>query len=125
MEQGFPEEFAVAVAECIRQHRFQAHDPPARLEAKLPFDADKTEVTGAMALPAPYEVAEPLYARSLECRISAGSGDPTPSFFRGITNLEGLYERVFIECGAQIARARQAATVTCYQSMPAKVRASQ
>jgi hypothetical protein len=95
MEQGFPEEFVVAVAECIRQHRFQAHDPPARLEAKLPFGADKTEVTGAMALPAPYEVAEPLYARSLEGRISAGSGDPTPSFFQGYNKSRGAVRACF------------------------------
>jgi len=40
---GFSEDFAAHVRACIRTHRFRRNDPPASIEAKILFDADKLD----------------------------------------------------------------------------------
>ena len=48
LEEGFDAEFAQAVSDCVRTHRFRSDDPPVSLEAKILFDADKLDVSGAV-----------------------------------------------------------------------------
>ena len=47
---GYGQDFAEQVAECIRSHRFRKEQPPKSIEAKILFDADKLDVTGAMGV---------------------------------------------------------------------------
>ena len=48
-EEGWSEERIEAVKHCIRAHRFRDdREPPATLEAKCLFDADKLDVLGAI-----------------------------------------------------------------------------
>lgn len=49
-ENGFPLEFSAHVRSCIRTHRFRSDNPPASIEAKILFDADKLDVIGAMGI---------------------------------------------------------------------------
>ena len=48
-EEGWPDERIAAVQHCIRAHRYRDHsEPPASLEARILFDADKLDVLGAI-----------------------------------------------------------------------------
>ena len=47
---GFGEEFAQRVAECVRTHRFRRGGAPQSIEAKILFDADKIDVCGATGI---------------------------------------------------------------------------
>ena len=48
-EEGWPEEKIKAVQHCIRAHRYRDdREPPATIEAKCLFDADKLDVLGAI-----------------------------------------------------------------------------
>ena len=47
---GFPEDFSAHVRDCVRTHRFRSSDPPESIEAKILFDADKLDVTGAIGM---------------------------------------------------------------------------
>lgn len=50
-EEGWPEERIAQVQHCIRAHRFRNQsEPPATLEAKILFDADKLDVLGAIGI---------------------------------------------------------------------------
>ncbi len=76
---GFPEEYAAAVRDCIRSHRFRKSDPPQSIEAKILFDADKIDVSGAIGIARTLvykgKVAEPLYTLQEDGQVSDGSGD--------------------------------------------------
>ncbi len=67
-------------------HRFRRDSQPQSLEAKILFDADKLEVTGAIGIARTLiykgEVAEPLYHMLPDGRVSDGTGDTSPFFFQ-------------------------------------------
>lgn len=120
--QGWGEEFASAVADCIRTHRFRKNAPPQSLEAKILFDADKLDVVGAIGIARTlaYQgtVGAALYSRTPDGDISDGREDAQPSFFREYHyKLEKLYDRFFTERGAELARQRQAAAVRFYEDL--------
>lgn len=48
LEEGFDPAFAGRVSACIATHRYRSDHPPESIEAKILFDADKLDVTGAM-----------------------------------------------------------------------------
>ena len=48
--EGRTEQFCAHVRDCIRCHRYRTGDPPATIEAKILFDADKLDVCGAMGI---------------------------------------------------------------------------
>ena len=65
LQNGFTEDFAAAVRSCILTHRFRISRPPQSIEAKILFDADKLDVTGAMGIARTLQykanTLEPLY----------------------------------------------------------------
>ena len=67
LEEGFDPAFAGRVSACIATHRYRSDNPPESIEAKILFDADKLDVTGAMgaARTLLYQGAlgEPLYTK--------------------------------------------------------------
>ena len=50
IEEGWPEDRIEAVQHCIRAHRFRGDETPRTLEAKILFDCDKLDVTGAIGV---------------------------------------------------------------------------
>lgn len=126
-EQGFSEEFAVQVRDCIRTHRFRQNDPPKSREAKILFDADKLDVTGAVGIARTLvykgSLSEPLYSLAPDGSISDGTGDEAPSFFQEYKyKLEHLQEHFYTERGRLLAAQRQAAAAAFYESMLQEVR---
>ena len=129
LENGFKEAFAMKVRHCILVHRFRKSNPPESLEAKILFDADKLDVTGAIG------VARTLMYSGQNCRalysvtesgeIRDGEGDNEDSFFREYKfKLEKIYDRFYTKKGREEAMARKAAAVSYYENLLREVRRS-
>lgn len=126
---NFSEEFCVHVRDCIQTHRFRKGNPPASIEAKILFDADKIDVSGAVGLARTLAFKgqhnEPFYARKEDGSISDGTGDTEVSFFQEYKyKLEHIYDKFYTVRGAEIARIRQEAAVSFYNSMLEEIQSS-
>lgn len=123
---GWPEAQAEHVRQCIRSHRFRKSAPPETIEAKILYDADKLDVTGAIGVARTlvYNGAanRPIYTTAADGSILTGEGDTEDSFFREYRfKLEKVYDRFLTETGARLARERRAAAESFYQSIWAEV----
>lgn len=125
---GWAPDQAEHVRQCIRTHRFRKGEPPVTLEAKILYDADKLDVTGAIgaARTLQYNGAmdEPIYTTDDNGDICDGSGDDEPdSFFREYRyKLARVYDRFTTQTGAAMAAQRQAAAERFYQDVLHEVR---
>ena len=125
-EHGFSEEFAGRVKSCIVTHRFRKSRPPESLEAKILFDADKLDVTGAMGVARTlvYKggVGDPLYSLGDDGQPSSGENDKNPSFFQEYHfKLKNLYDRFYTDRGRAIAEQRKEAAKAFYDSLYGEV----
>ncbi len=129
LENGFAPEFAAHVRDCIYTHRFRKAMPPKGMEAKILFDADKLDVTGAIGIARTLmyraDAREPLYTLLPDGTVSDGSGDVPDSFFHEYWfKLEKIYDRFFTEKGRQMAAERQQAAEDFCRSLYAEIRAA-
>lgn len=129
-EQGFPEPFAAHVRDCVRTHRFRSSDPPASIEAKILFDADKLDVAGAIGMARTFfyaaQVGQPLYTLLPDGTVSDGTAEEPAGCHSVLREykfkLEKLYDRFLTPRGAEMARRRRAAAVAIYESVLAEAR---
>ena len=129
-EHGFPEGFAARVRECIASHRYRKGNRPTTIEAKILFEADKEDVTGAIGIARTLvykgQVSEPLYTVLPDGSVCDGTGDGGPSFFQEYKyKLEGLYDKFYTARGAEIAAVRRQAAEAFYSSMLQEVSETQ
>ena len=122
LDAGYDEDFARRVAACIAAHRYRSNRPPESLEAKILFDADKLDATGAMGVARTllYQGAqgEPLYTLDAGGGICDGAGDAPPSFFQEYRfKLEKLYGRFFTAYAAELAAERRGAARAFYENL--------
>lgn len=122
LDLGMGEAFADAVRYCIATHRFRKNLQPQTVEAKILFDADKLDVTGAIGIARTLlykgTVTEPLYTHLPDGKISDGILDDSPSFLREYKfKLEKLYDRFYTRKGAELAQARRAIAAAFYESI--------
>lgn len=127
MEQGFGEDFAAKVRHCILAHRYRNNNVPETIEARILFDADKLDATGAIGIARTLfykgQVSEPLYTVDSEGRVQDGTEDTEPSFFQEYKyKLENVYSHFYTKRGAEIARTRRQAAVDYYESLLREVR---
>ena len=126
IDNGFSAEFANKVKSCIVTHRFRKSRPPESIEAKILFDADKLDVTGAMGIVRTlmYKsgVGEPLYSVGEDGMPSNGEGDEQPSFFQEYNfKLKNLYDKFYTERGRLLAAEHKSAAKAFYDSLYAEV----
>lgn len=113
LQNGWREERAAHVRDCIRTHRFRIDDAPATIEAKILYDADKLEATGALGIARTLQyggqMGEPLYALDENGNILLeGGGADVSSFFQEYHfKLKKLYSRFYTERAASLARERE------------------
>ncbi len=128
---GFPEPFCAHVGDCIRTHRYRSDDPPASIEAKILYDADKLDVTGAVGMARTFfyaaHVGQPLYTLLPDGSISDG-GAAEPEGVHSVlreykVKLEGIYGRFLTPKGREMAQARKAAAASIYENILDEVRA--
>lgn len=127
---GWTEERARHVRDCVYTHRFRSENPPQSIEAKILFDADKIDVSGAvgMARSLMYRsaVGEPLYTLNPDGTISDGSDTDEPSFFREYHfKLKNIYGKFFTERGREIALSRRRAAEEFYNALLSEVKSSE
>jgi len=126
---GFEPQYAEKVKHCIKTHRYRKSNLPESLEAKILFDADKLDVTGAMGIARTliYRgiVSEPIYSLLPDGSVSNGEGDATPSFFQEYKyKLENVYSNFYTAEGKLLAQERQASAVAFYNSLYEEVNSS-
>lgn len=126
-EQAFEEAFCEKVKSCIATHRYRKNYEPQSIEAKILFDADKIDVTGAVGIARTllYKgiVGEPIYSVLPDGDVSDGTSDAEPSFFQEYKyKLEGIYSHFYTKRGAEIAKSRQTAAVAYYDALYREVR---
>jgi len=121
-ENGFDGAFAQKVKHCIQTHRFRKAQQPQSVEARILFDADKLDVTGALGIARTLmykgNMAEPIYNLLPSGEISDGTQDTSPSFFREYKfKLERLYDKFYTTKGEQMAQSRRKIAAAFYESL--------
>ncbi|HSV85020.1 MAG TPA: HD domain-containing protein [Levilinea sp.] len=112
--EGWNEERIAAVQHCIRAHRFRDdREPPATIEAKVLFDADKLDVLGAIGVTRVVVYAalagEPLYAQPSPRFLRSGEkepGEPHSAYHEFIFKLAHLKDRLFTPAARALAEQR-------------------
>lgn len=125
-ENGCSPAFAGHVRDCIVTHRFRKQSPPESLEAKILFDADKLDVTGALGVARTLmyagTVSAPLYTRRADGAVSDGQGDSESSFFREYHfKLKNLYGKFYTRAGSAMAAQRRKAAEDFYRALLGEV----
>lgn len=116
---------AAHVRACILTHRFRSDNPPDSIEAKILFDADKLDVTGAVGVARTLsygaEQGQHYYNRDEQGRIEDGSRDPKnsrESFFREYNyKLKHIKDLLYTVRAKEIAAAHQPALEGFYRLM--------
>ena len=122
LAQGWPESFAQQVRHCIQTHRFRKANPPQTIEAKILFDADKLDATGAIGIARTLQfkadTQSPIYTVRPDGSISDGEGEEGSSFFREYQfKLKKLYDRFYTQAGARLAQQRRQIAQDFYESL--------
>jgi len=113
-QEGWSADRIKAVQHCIRAHRYRDdREPPATLEAKCLFDADKLDVLGAIgAVRATVYAAlagTPFYAQPSETFITTGKEEPGElhsAYHEHIFKLRNVEKRLYTKTAKEFARAR-------------------
>lgn len=111
LDSGWTGERAQRVSAAIRQHRYRSEEPPESLEAKILFDADKLDVTGAMGIARTLQyqgrMGHPLYHLDAEGAVLPGQKDPEPSFLHEYCFKLKTYMSFFTRKGTEMAETRK------------------
>lgn len=124
-ELGWDEGRAGHVRACVLTHRFRSDRPPESLEAKIVFDADKLDVTGAIGVARTLmyggQVGQGLYRLDQDGRVLTGT-ETAPSFFREYDfKLRGIAGGLYTRRARELARGRQKAADDFYSALLAEV----
>ena len=123
----WPEQKALHVKECISTHRYRGNNTPQSIEAKILFDADKLDSSGAIGIARTliYEgqVAEPLYIIDEHGNIVIdGGGVEISSFFQEYNyKLKNVYASFFTERARTIAMKRQKTAIDFYEGLYSEI----
>lgn len=121
-ELGWDQSKANHVKECISTHRYRSDNLLKTIEAKILFDADKLDVTGALGIARTMAykgiVSEPFYSVDDSGNVLDGNGDEPPSFFKEYNwKLKNVYDKFFTNRAKEIAEKRRKTSIDFYESM--------
>jgi uncharacterized protein len=113
-EEGWPEERIQAVQHCVRAHRFRGDaEPPATIEAKCIFDADKLDVLGAIGAVRVTVYAAlagtPFYSEPSKQFVDTGKeveGELHSAYHEHLFKLKKIESKLFTQTAKEIARGR-------------------
>ncbi|MCL2564626.1 MAG: HD domain-containing protein [Defluviitaleaceae bacterium] len=125
---GWSKEKAAHVKDCIASHRYRVNIQPQTIEAKILFDADKLDVTGAIGIARTLvysmRIAEPLYIIDDDGNIVTGGGSgEVSSFFQEYNyKLSKVYTTLFTNRAKEIAQKRQKTAADFYSGLLDEIR---
>lgn len=122
MENDWPRDRARHVGDCILSHRYRRDSRPESIEAKILFDADKLDSTGATGIARTLtysgQISEPLYIFENGQVLTEGGGGEVSSFFQEYNyKLKNIYGVFYTARAKEIARERQASAVEFYENL--------
>ena len=114
--EGWQAERIAAVQHCIRAHRFRDdREPPATIEAKVLFDADKLDVLGAIGAARTVAYAAladaPFFYPPSAQFLQTGKeepGEPHSAYHEYLFKLRKIKARLFTPTARALAQARDA-----------------
>ncbi len=126
LAQNYPIQRAAAVRDAILTHRFRSKTPPESLEAKILFDADTLDVTGAIGIARTLQfsgkVTAPIYGTEPDGQVQYGETAERFSFLGEYEfKLKNLYDRFCTETGRQIAQTRHAAATQFHDALLSEI----
>ena len=112
--EGWPEERIKAVQHCVRAHRYRDdREPPASIEAKCLFDADKLDVLGAIGAVRAVVYAAlagtPFYAEPSQQFLQTWKEEPGElhsAYHEYLFKLRNVEKRLFTNTARELARER-------------------
>lgn len=121
LELGWDQARADWVSNCVLTHRFRSDRPPVSLEAKILFDADKLDVTGAIGIARTLfyggQISQPLYAIGEDRQVLTAPDSP-PSFFREYNyKLRHIARQLYTPRAKELAAQRQATADGYYDAL--------
>ncbi|MEW6566664.1 MAG: HD domain-containing protein [Chloroflexota bacterium] len=129
LTEGWPEDRAQAVAECVRSHRFRSDSPPASLEAKILFDADKLDVMGAFGaartIGYALQAGEPLFAEPSARFLREGmpeAGEPHSAYHEYLFKLRRVRGRLQTEPARRLGERRHQVLTVFFEQLAAEAR---
>ncbi len=131
MQAGWSMEKAAHVKACIASHRYRRGNAQESMEAKILFDADKLDVTGAMGIARTLiyggQIGEPLYLMDKDGQIVvAGTDAEKSSFFQEYHyKLKRLYEAFYTERARQLAKERRENAEAFYHALYTEISGNQ
>lgn len=113
-QEGWQQEHIEAVKHCIRAHRYRDdREPPATIEAKCIFDADKLDVLGAVGAVRVVVYAAlagtPIYAEPSGQFLESGRevpGELHSAYHEYLFKLRNVEKRLFTNTARELARER-------------------
>ena len=124
---GWDEERAGWVRACILTHRYRSDRPPQSIEAKLLFDADKLDVTGAIGIARTLyyggAVGSALYSLDEHGLVLDGTETGPNTFLQEYRHkLEHIGEKLYTSRAREIAAGRKQAAQSFYENLLAEIR---
>ncbi|SBW12543.1 conserved hypothetical protein [uncultured Eubacteriales bacterium] len=129
MSLGWSEGRAAWVRDCILTHRYRADRRPVTIEAKILFDADKLDVTGAIGIARTlyYGGHENmgLYSRGPDGLVLDGDEEGPNTFLQEYRHkLEHIGDAMYTARAREIATLRAPIARAFYESLLAEIRQS-
>ncbi len=119
---GWDETKVDHVKQCILTHRYRTDWHPESLEAKILFDADKLDISGALGIARTLQfggiISEPLYSVDAHGRVLDGSDKDEDSFFNIVNNkLLKLENKLYTDRAKEICRERKSLCLSFFKGM--------
>lgn len=120
---GWEESQCLHIKDCITTHRYRTGNFPKTIEAKILFDSDKLDVTGALGIARSLiykgQVGEPLYTIDDDFQIQNTLSEDMPESFLKEYHfkLSKLYDRFFTPEAAALAQKRKKVTDSFYHEL--------
>lgn len=119
---GFEKDYCNKVHHCIKSHRYRKTNEPESIEAKILFDSDKLDITGALGISRTLlykgKVNEPLYAIDDNNVIYTTETTQPESFIKEYHfKLSKVYDKFYTEEAFLIAQKRKKITESFYEEL--------
>ncbi len=122
VQNDWRKEQAEHIRDCIASHRFRNDNQPETIEARILFDADKLDVTGALGIARTLlykgHINDPIYSVDSQGNVLDGNEKEPTSFFQEYQyKLKNIYDKFYTKRSIEMAVQRKEAAVEFYENI--------